>query len=78
MLTGIAQQMFELNSIGGVSWASRNQYGSVLPGVNARGLPSVAGGPGRMGRLDWRWGLGESKKEEGTGGGCQLLQKDDK
>ena len=43
-----------------------------------RGLPSVAGGMGRMGRLGWRWGLGDSEKEDGAGGGCQLLQKDDK
>lgn len=38
----------------------------------------MAGDMGRLGRLDWRWGLGDGEKEEGTGGGCQLLQKDDK
>lgn len=43
-------------------------------------LPSVAGveGAGRRRKLDWRWGLGESEKGEGAGGGCQLLQEDDK
>lgn len=38
----------------------------------------MAGRTDRMERLDWKWGLGESEKEEGTGGGCQLLQEDDK
>lgn len=41
-------------------------------------LSGRGGGTGRRRKLDWRWGLGESEKGEGTGGGCQLLQEDDK